>query len=551
MLGRVAPILSVILALSALAGCGLTAWPEPRTPRAPEDPASPPLVFEPTQLPGVVINEIMAKNDSTIQDGPGEFPDWVELMNLSDAPVDGARVELVVPGVASWSAAGRVLPPGSLTVVFFDEGSTDPSQAPFPLDADGGTLAVRVDGEVTDEVAWPSLASDVAWARFPDGGDFAQTVFGTPGWTNGSGPGPFTDPTDALFRADLVHDLWLDLPPESEAALRADPEGARVVGTLAYGAAYWPQIEVRLKGGWGSFRSYDQKAGFKLELDAYDPGAAVRGLEVLTLNNMVQDPTYIHELLAYTVFRACGVPAPRIGYARLHVNGAFYGLYAWIETVDDEFLERWFDDPTGPLFEGAYGVDLYVGSEFSFEYDEGPDPNDRAVLTELATLLDRAPSEPGIWDEVQTLVDMDTFLSAMAVEALIYHWDGYTTSNNYRLYHDPSTDLFTMIPWGTDQTFVDAWYGPYDARGRLFVWCMGNADCALAYQDRLRSAADVFDAIAPTLERTMDDTMLLLAPDVAADPRRETDDSTMYAERDVTRTTLWTSGQRIRDAAGG
>ena len=67
------------------------------------------------------------------------------------------------------------------------------------------------------------------------------------------------------------------------------------------------------------------------------------GLKTLTLNNMVQDPSMIHELLAYKVFRSAGVAAPRTGYAYLRVNGADYGVYLNIETLDTVMLPRWFD----------------------------------------------------------------------------------------------------------------------------------------------------------------------------------------------------------------
>ena len=41
-----------------------------------------------------------------------------------------------------------------------------------------------------------------------------------------------------------------------------------------------------------------------------------------------------------------------------------------------------------------------------------------------------------------------------AVERYLGHWDGYTTKNNYYLVSDPS-GRFQMLPWGTDQTWVE------------------------------------------------------------------------------------------------
>ncbi|MBP8304015.1 MAG: hypothetical protein KBE04_07810 [Phycisphaerae bacterium] len=43
----------------------------------------------PVAGPGLVVNEFMAKNGSTLQDpcDPGQYPDWIELYNASDRPV--------------------------------------------------------------------------------------------------------------------------------------------------------------------------------------------------------------------------------------------------------------------------------------------------------------------------------------------------------------------------------------------------------------------------------------------------------------------------------
>ena len=56
-------------------------------------------------------------------------------------------------------------------------------------------------------------------------------------------------------------------------------------------------------------------------------GQRFLGLKKLTLNNMVQDASMVHEGLAYRAFRAVGVPAPRTGYAFVRLNGSAYGVY--------------------------------------------------------------------------------------------------------------------------------------------------------------------------------------------------------------------------------
>jgi spore coat protein CotH len=76
-------------------------------------------------------------------------------------------------------------------------------------------------------------------------------------------------------------------------------------------------------------------------MDAFVKKQKLFGITKFTLNNMVQDPSYIHEALSYRLFRAVGVPTPRVGYANVTLNGRNYGLHLNVETVDTTMLKRW------------------------------------------------------------------------------------------------------------------------------------------------------------------------------------------------------------------
>ena len=65
----------------------------------------------------------------------------------------------------------------------------------------------------------------------------------------------------------------------------------------------------------------------------------------------------LHEVLAYDLFRATGIAAPRTGNAFVRVNGEAYGVYLDLETLDEVSLARWFPT-TRHLYEGAYDVDV-------------------------------------------------------------------------------------------------------------------------------------------------------------------------------------------------
>jgi hypothetical protein len=49
--------------------------------------------------------------------------------------------------------------------------------------------------------------------------------------------------------------------------------------------------------------------------------------------------SYMKEVVALRVMQEAGVPAPSSFHLVLNRNGAFYGLYGFVEDVDEQFLE--------------------------------------------------------------------------------------------------------------------------------------------------------------------------------------------------------------------
>lgn len=100
-------------------------------------------------------------------------------------------------------------------------------------------------------------------------------------------------------------------------------------------------------------------------------GQRAFGQEKLTLNNLHQDDTAIHEWLAYRIFGAVGVPAPRVGYAHVTLDGSDYGTYLLVETLDErDFLARNFPS-TFATYEPLAGQDITPENVPKFDVDKG------------------------------------------------------------------------------------------------------------------------------------------------------------------------------------
>jgi CotH kinase protein len=327
------------------------------------------------------------------------------------------------------------------------------------------------------------------------------------------------DEAASLFDPASVVEIDLELPADSRDALALDPaEYVDATFTLSGpGIDYGPvAIGARLKGS-ASFRRLSGKAAFKLKFGHTVKGQRFLGLKTLTLNNMVQDPSMVHELLAYEAFRAVGVAAPRTGYAYLRVNGDDYGVYLNIETPDDVFLSRWFPS-TGHLYE-AEVADLVPADAERFAVDEG----DESDLADLEGLIAAVNDPADGWTErVAPLADLEEITRMWAVEKYIGHRDGYVGNRNNYYLHSDTAGRFSMLPWGTDQSWIWGWRLPFGtdaALGRMFHRCLADSTCEAMYRvalDDVRATVAALD-----LEELATSTAEMLRPWQIADPRRE------------------------------
>ena len=246
---------------------------------------------------------------------------------------------------------------------------------------------------------------------------------------------------DALFTNGLVLVLKIDVPSAGMRSLRRDGR-TYVRATVREGKTVYTNVLVRLKGGAGSYRQVDDKPGLTLKLDETN-GPAFHGLRKLHLNNSVQDPTYLSEWLCGELFREAGVPAPRAAHALVELNGQRLGLYVLLESVNSEFLGQYFKNPHGNVYSQGPNADI----NHPLEQIGGRETSNRADLRALAA----AAREPGASRLAQVL-DLERFLSFVAMETILCHWDGYTFNvKNYAVYHDLDTGKMVFIPHDLDQ----------------------------------------------------------------------------------------------------
>lgn len=321
---------------------------------------------------------------------------------------------------------------------------------------------------------------------------------------------------DFLYGNDETLEFSIELSEAAIAGLTTSPDedAEDVPATFTWDGQTW-NVGLRLKGGQGSFRTFDQKPSFRLDFTEYG-GPRFFGTRFLVLNNLVQDDSMLGEHAAYLVYDVFDVEAPRHGYARVTVNGEWFGLYGVLEDVQLDFLQRnWPGDSDGPLLKG--GVDLVPGDEEGFENVEGDGQGPLAT-----TIAELSAADGDAWfDTLGRWFDRDELLDTWAIELATGNPDAYVTRhNNYFLYWRPDAAAWAMIPWGTDTAFIDPlprWRDDYE--GQLYLQCLGVPACVDALDARLERIVTWWEG--GELEATMRDVSARTEEDCVSDPRSE------------------------------
>ncbi len=241
----------------------------------------------------------------------------------------------------------------------------------------------------------------------------------------------FDADTFPSYNVEISDDEWSDIRAEYAAY-----DGSKLYHpTLSFsdGVQTLTGASLRLKGNEG----YSWGVGKMQMVVSFveeDEDQRFHGVRHIAFDAPWYDTTLLHNRLATTALHELGVPAPCANSARLFINGEFYGVFAAMEQLDHEYLERNFGDDAadGNLYK--YGYELANNA--------GADTSDMAAFW--------ATTDPAI---LASLGDTAQWVDEWAAEAVISDVDGYwCCGHNYYIYAHPTQGLI-FIPWDLDATY--------------------------------------------------------------------------------------------------
>lgn len=306
---------------------------------------------------------------------------------------------------------------------------------------------------------------------------------------------------DNLFDDTKVHTIEIEIDEAAWADIlsSASEKEYQICDVVIDGESV-KNVGLRAKGN-SSLRSVassdSDRYSFKLEFDHYDGVSTYKGLDKLSLNNVIQDNTYMKEYITYHMFAAMDVASPLSSFASVTVNGELLGLYTAVEAVEDAFVQRNFSSEAGRLYKpetmdmdgqgegggfaplnqaGERGLDrMPVMGGGAWQGDAAGSRNSDAALiytddeeesyqnifdgavfditdgdkTRLIEALKRLNS--GI--ELDSAVDIEQVLKYFVVHNFVNNFDSYTGNMLHNYYLRESDGLLSMIPWDYNLAF--------------------------------------------------------------------------------------------------
>lgn len=284
---------------------------------------------------------------------------------------------------------------------------------------------------------------------------------------------------DTLFDTGKVHTIDIVMDDWDSFVANATSEEYADCTVVIDGKAY-KNVAIRAKGNTSltNVAQYgNNRYSFKLEFDHYDDTNTYYGLDKLSLNNIIQDNTYMKDYLVYTLMRENGVDAPLCSFVYITVNGEDWGLYLAVEAIEDSFLSRTYGSSTdGELYkpdsmsmgggkgmggnvassESGWGSSdvklIYTDDEYSsysniFENAKSDltDSDKDRLIASLKTLNEGT--------DIESVVDVEEVIKYFVVHNFVCNFDSYTGSmiHNYYLYEEDG--VLSMIPWDYNLAF--------------------------------------------------------------------------------------------------
>ena len=236
-------------------------------------------------------------------------------------------------------------------------------------------------------------------------------------------------------------------------------DNERILADIIIDGLSYDSVGVRYKG-FSSVSVNRIKNPFNIKLDYIIDDQDHQGIDKIKLSNVIQDPSFIREVLSYEIARKY-MPASQANFTNVFINDTLWGLYTNVEAVNKSFLIDQFDNKYNTFIKcNPENLNIQIGAEnANLSNTHGTDSTNYEPYysmksdngwTDLYNLIDTLNN---FTDSIEEVLNVDRTLWMHAVNYSLINFDSYIGyGQNYYLYKD-ITRQFNPIIWDLNMSF--------------------------------------------------------------------------------------------------
>lgn len=230
----------------------------------------------------------------------------------------------------------------------------------------------------------------------------------------------------------------------------------RLLASCIVNGEPYDSVGVKYKGN-STYSANNDKNPLNIKLNHIIDNQDYDGFYTLKLSNGDKDPSFVREVLSYEITRKY-MHAPLSNYAKVYINGSYYGLFSSSESINKKFVsERFYSDEDNPLFKcnpvsvnnGGSSLEYLGTSESSYynfyelQTDEG-----WQEMIELTNAIENDPTN------IESVLDIDRAIWMVALDNVLINLDSYIGpfKQNYYLFYDDNS-RWNSIKWDYNESF--------------------------------------------------------------------------------------------------
>lgn len=237
---------------------------------------------------------------------------------------------------------------------------------------------------------------------------------------------------------------------------KAGKENYLVAEYCTINGVRFDSVGVKYKGN-SSYRDINKKNPLHIKLNFVKEEQEYQQYTSLKLGNNYADPSVVREILSYQIL-ANYMDCSKANFAKVYLNGQYFGLYTNVEAVNKKFCSDHFGsddhvfikgnpDRPGPMATSNLKFISYDSTKYYPYYDL----ENEGGWSKLIAFTDSLRSKPAA---IPKMLDIDRALWMHAFNNIMSNYDSYTGSfaQNYYLYADDN-GRFLPIVWDLNMAF--------------------------------------------------------------------------------------------------